>query len=53
VPYAAGAYALAAQVAPDITPEQFWSLALKTGRHVQMNTMAAMLPPDRSLTWRL
>jgi hypothetical protein len=35
VPYAAGAYALAAQVAPDITPEQFWSLALKTGRNVQ------------------
>lgn len=36
VPYAAGAYALAAQVAPDITPERFWSLALKTGRHIQM-----------------
>jgi len=35
VPYAAGAYALAAQVAPDITPERFWSLALKTGRKVQ------------------
>ncbi len=36
VPYAAGAYALAAQVAPDITPEQFWSLAVKTGHHVRM-----------------
>jgi hypothetical protein len=35
VPYAAGAYALAAQVAPDITPEHFWSLAVKTGRNVQ------------------
>jgi hypothetical protein len=35
VPYAAGAYALAAQVAPDITPEQFWSLAMETGRRVQ------------------
>jgi len=34
-PYVAGAYALAAQVAPDITPEQFWSLAVKTGRNVQ------------------
>jgi hypothetical protein len=32
VPYAAGAYALAAQLAPNITPEQFWSLAIKTGR---------------------
>jgi len=36
VPYAAGAYALAAQVAPDITPEKFWLLALKTGRTFQV-----------------
>lgn len=35
VPYAAGTYALAAQVAPDITPEQFWSLAIRTGHHLQ------------------
>jgi len=35
-PYAAGAYALAAQVAPDITPERFWSLAIRTGHHLQM-----------------
>ncbi|MGB7539280.1 MAG: S8 family serine peptidase [Anaerolineales bacterium] len=34
VPYVAGIYALAAQVQPDITPEQFWSLALSTGRTV-------------------
>jgi len=36
VPYAAGAYALAAQVAPDITPERFWSLALKAGHSPPM-----------------
>jgi hypothetical protein len=35
VPYAAGAFALAAQVVPDITPEQFWSMAIETGRKVQ------------------
>ncbi len=32
VPYIAGVYALAAQVDPQITPAQFWDLALKTGR---------------------
>ena len=36
VPYAAGAFALAAQVDPAITPEKFWSLALETGRRVQI-----------------
>jgi hypothetical protein len=36
VPYAAGAYALTAQADPNITPEQFWSLAVKTGRRIQM-----------------
>jgi len=34
VPYVAGIYALAAQVRPDITPDEFWSLALSTGRTV-------------------
>jgi hypothetical protein len=34
VPYIAGAYALAAQVDPKITPERFWALAMKTGRTV-------------------
>lgn len=32
IPYLAGMYALAAQVAPDITPEKFWKAALQTGR---------------------
>lgn len=31
IPYVAGAYALAAQVDPAITPERFWSLALRLG----------------------
>jgi hypothetical protein len=34
VPYLAGAYALAAQANPMITPERFWSLALSTGRTI-------------------
>ena len=36
VPYVAGAYALAAQVDPNITPEKFWSLAIKTGHPLKM-----------------
>jgi len=36
VPYMAGAYALAAQVDPDIAPKRFWSLAMKTGRTIQV-----------------
>jgi hypothetical protein len=35
IPYIAGAYALAAQVEPKITPERFWALAMKTGRTVE------------------
>ena len=29
-------YALAVQVKPDITPEEFWDAALKTGRTIQI-----------------
>jgi len=36
IPYIAGAYALAAQVDPKITPERFWALAMKTGRTVRV-----------------
>jgi hypothetical protein len=36
IPYIAGAYALAAQVEPKITPERFWALALKTGRTIKL-----------------
>ncbi len=35
-PYVAGIYALACQVDPEITPEQFWSIALQTGKTIQI-----------------
>ena len=37
IPYIAGVYALAAQVKPDITPDVFWSTALKTGRTIEIS----------------
>jgi hypothetical protein len=37
VPYIAGVYALAVQVDPDITPERFWALAMKTGRIITLS----------------
>jgi subtilisin family serine protease len=36
VPYIAGVYALAAQADPTITPDRFWSLALETGRTIDV-----------------
>ena len=36
IPHIAGAYTLAAQVEPKITPERFWALALKTGRTIKL-----------------
>ncbi len=36
IPYLAGMYALAAQVKPAITPEEFWKIALETGRTIQI-----------------
>lgn len=36
IPYLAGMYALAAQVKPEITPEEFWHTALRTGTTVQI-----------------
>lgn len=36
MPYLAGTYALAAQVKPDLTPEEFWETALHTGRTIQI-----------------
>jgi hypothetical protein len=38
VPYLAGAYALAAQVDPNITPKRFWELARKTGRSAKFDS---------------
>ena len=37
VPWLAGLYALTCQVNPDITPEQFWAAALKTGDNVRIS----------------
>ena len=36
IPYLAGMYALVVQVNPDITPEEFWDAAMKTGRTIQI-----------------
>jgi subtilisin family serine protease len=36
IPYIAGIYALAAQVDPAITPQRFWTLALETGRTIEI-----------------
>jgi beta-lactamase regulating signal transducer with metallopeptidase domain len=36
VPYIAGVYTLAVQVEPEITPERFWNLAMKTGRTIEL-----------------
>jgi hypothetical protein len=41
IPYIAGLYALACQVMPGITPEEFWAKALETGDSV-------MIPAHRS-----
>ncbi|MBL7187326.1 MAG: S8 family serine peptidase [Phycisphaerae bacterium] len=44
VPYIAGVYALAAQVEPDITPERFWSLAMQTGRTIELDYHGKKIP---------
>jgi len=36
IPYLAGMYALAVQVKPDITPDEFWDTTLKTGKTIQL-----------------
>ena len=36
VPWIAGLYALACEVRPEITPEQFWAAALKTGETIRI-----------------
>jgi hypothetical protein len=35
-PYIAGVYAMVVQVNPDVTPEGFWALAVKTGRMIEV-----------------
>jgi hypothetical protein len=36
IPYIAGIYALAAQAKPTLTPDEFWSTAMKTGRTIEL-----------------
>jgi Subtilase family len=36
IPYLASTYALAVQVKPEITPEEFWATALQTGKTIQI-----------------
>ena len=36
IPYLAGMYALAVQVKPEITPQEFWDTALDTGKTIQI-----------------
>lgn len=36
IPYIAGLYALACQVKPDITPDEFWQTALETGDSIRV-----------------
>ena len=44
IPYIAGMYALAAQVKPTITPDEFWRLALQTGRTIQHKHEGTVIP---------
>jgi hypothetical protein len=37
IPYIAGAYVLAAQVDPDLTPDEFWRTALQTGTTIEID----------------
>ena len=36
IPYIAGVYALACQADPDITYDEFWNIALETGKSVML-----------------
>ncbi len=52
IPYLAGMYALAVQIKPDITPQEFWNLALETGQTTQVEhegkdyTLGVILDPQ-------
>jgi hypothetical protein len=56
IPYLAGIYALACQVDPAVTPQEFWSTALKTGRTIQIDhlgkqyTFGIILDPEALIT---
>lgn len=44
IPYIAGIYALAVQVKPTLTPDEFWSAAMKTGRTIELKHGDKVLP---------
>ena len=44
IPYIAGIYALAAQVKPTITPDEFWQTAMKTGRTIELKHDGKTIP---------
>lgn len=44
IPYIAGVYALAAQVDPEITPDEFWSLAMQTGKTIELDHDGQRIP---------
>lgn len=44
IPFIAGAYALAAPVKPAVTPDEFWALALKTGRMIAIDVAGRRVP---------
>jgi hypothetical protein len=44
IPYIAGMYALAAQAKPTLTPEEFWSAAMKTGRTIGLKHDEKTIP---------
>lgn len=44
IPYIAGLYALATQVKPSITPDEFWFLATQTGRIIQLKHNGTTIP---------
>ena len=46
-PYIAGLYALACQVKPDVTPDEFWRAALDTGDTVQVKHEGKTYPLEK------
>ncbi len=44
IPYIAGVYALCCQVDPNITPERFWALSMKTGRNIELQHDGKKIP---------
>ncbi len=48
-PYVAGVYTLAVQVDPTVTPERFWSLAMATGRTIELERDGKPVPLGRIL----